>query len=671
MKKSSVILLVSLLLLCICAMTFASCTASPSVTGTYYLYEDNATNRGSWVKLAENNRWSDSDGMSGRYTLEDSSIVFYVTLDGEEGELLRGTLEDGKLSVGSLGITIVYYLDGHAPDSSEDQDNSDKNNSENNGENNNANEGGEQIDHEALLADFTYEKDGDKYIITGVKKTDVKNLVVPDFVSEIKDSAFSECEALEHITVPFVGTSKDYNAGEIAEFAVIFKGETAMAEDEPNYGGGIHRPGDSVEGVGTYNSKYNYSSNLKSIVVTGDVASLPYIGSLEMLESIEFKGSLAGLPLSTFRSCYALKKAVLGTGMETIGDYAFEGCMALEEINLPDGLVSIGKGAFGSCESLKSIAFPETLTSLGEYALSHCAGISSLNIPTKLTSIGSNAFTGMDALQSITVAEGNTAYTSKGNCFIEISTKTLMIGFDNSVIPTDGSVMVIEGGAFSNRSGLKEVVIPQGVTTIGYGTFQYCTSLKSVVIPNSVTCIENNAFDNCTSLESIVIPDSVTDISSSVFNGCNSLVSLTVPFIGSSVDNYDNAYLGYFFGWSYDKVDNKSVPQSLAEVIITKDDNIAEDAFYGCSNIKKVVIGEGVTNIDGAAFYGCSAMTEISLPKSLTNIGRNVFRASTALVSIRFGGSSAEWNAVSKNWGWNDETGAYTVHCTDGDVAKS
>ncbi|EIC02768.1 leucine-rich repeat domain-containing protein, partial [Treponema saccharophilum] len=68
---------------------------------------------------------------------------------------------------------------------------------------------------------------------------------------------------------------------------------------------------------------------------------------------------------------------------------------------------------------------------------------------------------------------------------------------------------------------ITSVVIPAGVTEIGYEAFSYCKALASVVIPDSVTEIGKAAFRGCESLASVVIPESVMAIGDSAFKGCN------------------------------------------------------------------------------------------------------------------------------------------------------
>jgi len=90
-------------------------------------------------------------------------------------------------------------------------------------------------------------------------------------------------------------------------------------------------------------------------------------------------------------------------------------------------------------------------------------------------------------------------------------------------------VISIEAQAFSGRSGLTSVTIPDTVTSIGYGAFDSCSSLTNVTIGNSVTWIGERAFYVCTKLTSLTIPNSVTHIGDAAFRECSSLTSVTIP----------------------------------------------------------------------------------------------------------------------------------------------
>ena len=66
----------------------------------------------------------------------------------------------------------------------------------------------------------------------------------------------------------------------------------------------------------------------------------------------------------------------------------------------------------------------------------------------------------------------------------------------------------IENGVlkkYTEEKGVREVVIPDSVTSIGEWAFTWCKSLTSVTIPDSVTSIENRAFYECSRLTSVTI----------------------------------------------------------------------------------------------------------------------------------------------------------------------
>ena len=89
---------------------------------------------------------------------------------------------------------------------------------------------------------------------------------------------------------------------------------------------------------------------------------------------------------------------------------------------------------------------------------------------------------------------------------------------------------------FLNGEEVKDIVIPNGVTSIGQYTFEGCSGLTSVIIPNSVTSIGNNAFYDCSGLTSVTIPNSVTSIGAFAFDGCSGLTSVTIPNSVTSID---------------------------------------------------------------------------------------------------------------------------------------
>ncbi len=218
------------------------------------------------------------------------------------------------------------------------------------------------------------------------------------------------------------------------------------------------------------------------------------------------------------------------------------------------------------------------------------------------------------------------------------------------VIPD--SVTIINGSTFMSCSNLTSIEIPDSVTSIGDDAFRECSSLTSIVIPDSVTSIGNATFASCSSLTSIEIPDGITIINGSTFSGCSSLTSIVIPDGVTSI--------GYQTFMSCSNLTSIEIPDSVT--------SIGSYTFYGCSNLTSIEIPDGVISIRDSAFRECSSLTSIEIPDSVTSIGNDAFLYCSNLTSITFRGTMEQWNAITKVDGWNEYTGNYTIHCTDGEI---
>ena len=203
----------------------------------------------------------------------------------------------------------------------------------------------------------------------------------------------------------------------------------------------------------------------------------------------------------------------------------------------------------------------------------------------------------------------------------------------------------IPRGAFAYHPNLTSVVIGKGVTSIGDVAFMYCRKLENIYITDIAAWCNISGIDNLMDsgsdnkklylnnelLTDLVIPDSVTSIGDGAFRYCSGLTSVTIPDSVTSIGNF---------------------------------------AFSGCSGLTSVTIPDSVTSIGWYAFYGCSGLTSITIPDSVTSIGDYAFSCSWGLTSINYNGTKSQWSAISKGSLWNGSTGNYTIHCTDGDIAK-
>ncbi len=227
------------------------------------------------------------------------------------------------------------------------------------------------------------------------------------------------------------------------------------------------------------------------------------------------------------------------------------------------------------------------VTSIGYKALYGCDGLTSITIPSSVTNIGSYAFSGCRGLENVTIP---------------------------------GNVTSIGSYAFSGCRGLENVTIPRNVTSIGSYAFSDCSGLTSVTILDSMTrkSIGDRAFKGCISLSSVTIPDSVTYVGYCAFDDCNAALYDTATIPGVKLVD----------GWAIGNTGSLSGSLNLTGVR-----GIGYSAFYGCSGLTSVTIGDGVTSIGDWAF-GFSRLTSVTIPDSVTSIGTNAFKACSSLKDV-------------------------------------
>ena len=150
---------------------------------------------------------------------------------------------------------------------------------------------------------------------------------------------------------------------------------------------------------------------------------------------------------------------------------------------------------------VKEYILGQEVKSIGEYAFYYCSGLTSITIPQSVTSIGRAAFEGCSGLTSV--------HISNIKAWCDIS-------FGGGVT---ANPLWYAHHLYMNGSEVRDLVIPNSVTSIGNYVFGGCSGLTSVTIPNSVKSIGEVAFKGCSGLTSITIPNSVTSIGDHAFSG--------------------------------------------------------------------------------------------------------------------------------------------------------
>lgn len=114
------------------------------------------------------------------------------------------------------------------------------------------------------------------------------------------------------------------------------------------------------------------------------------------------------------------------------------------------------------------------------------------------------------------------------------------------IVEVPDGVVEIKGSAFyhvfNNNKKVEQVILPDGVKSIGDFAFKGCKSLEEIVLPDSLEIIYENAFYDCSSLKSVTIPDNVTTIGYDAFQNCS---NLTEVYIGSGVKEIGSGAFSY------------------------------------------------------------------------------------------------------------------------------
>ena len=214
---------------------------------------------------------------------------------------------------------------------------------------------------------------------------------------------------------------------------------------------------------------------------------------------------------------------------------------------------------------------------------------------------------------------------------------------EENTLTISGTGKMVDWNKYSPwyNTSIENIVIENGVTTIGNYAFRYLTSLKSITIPDSITSIGTFAFYQCYDLTNITIPDSVISIGMSAFADCRELTSITIPnsvtSIGGGAFNYcDNlisitipnsvTYIGYATFQDCHRLASVKIPNGVT--------SIGERAFEDCGSLTSITIPESVTSIGSYAFAYCSSLTSITIPESVTSIGAYAFRGFSILSGI-------------------------------------
>ncbi len=368
------------------------------------------------------------------------------------------------------------------------------------------------------------------------KNFGLTTLTIPSSVKSIGDYAFKDCYNLTSVNIlsssMTLGVESFLNCSSLTSVYFHMKTPPAYATDSFN---GISSSCTLTVPQGTSNS----------YIAAGWTASIFKGGLKEMVQNISFMDSnVKSLCVANWDTngdgelSYQEASLVssLGSVFKGNTDIAF-----FNELQYFTGLTSIDNDAFRNCSNLSSVQIPSTVYLIGAYAFYSCSNLTSIYIPESVETIQGYTFCGCSMLQSITMPDKIISYTGL-SAFDNINNiATVHISNLETWLRTDftnGNNPLRSGGRlYINGQELKNLVIPDNISSLQNGAFEGCSSLETVTLNKSIKTIPNAAFANCHSLRSFNMTANLKNIEVNAFTGCRN-ISFVIPenvsYIGPS-----------------------------------------------------------------------------------------------------------------------------------------
>ena len=245
------------------------------------------------------------------------------------------------------------------------------------------------------------------------------SITIPDSVTSMESSAFSRCSSLTGI---YVSKGNPFYSSDA--FGVLFnKNKTELIKAPGGITGSYAIPNSvtSIKSSAFSDCSGLTSVTIPNSVANFESFVFSYCSGLT---SVTISNGVTSIGSSAFYGCSSLTSITIPNSVTSIGSSAFSGCSSLISITIPNSVSSIGDCAFFVCRSLVSISIPNSVTSIGGSTFDGCGSLISISIPSSVTSIGGFAFFGCDKLghvayggtetqwKNISIASGNYALSS-------------------------------------------------------------------------------------------------------------------------------------------------------------------------------------------------------------------------------------------------------------------
>lgn len=374
------------------------------------------------------------------------------------------------------------------------------------------------------------------------------------------------------------------------------------------------------------------------------------------LEEIVMSSQIKAIEERTFTLCSSLSSITLPKMLEEIHNYAFFRCYNLNDIQWNPNLKLIKNEAFSFCESLKSIKFKEGLEEIHYKAFYRCISLEKVSLPSTIKRIGLKAFFNCYNLKMIEyhyqklikrLSLGHQAFDfTKDFDFID---EGILDKAPNSFQRKYRVKQLAKWKYLSDlekenfftnirkRKTLRNIVFTHNNILVINECLKICNSLNLDVLDGYITAsiMERNTEKTAIFLEYKKCNYNSSEIEEFESNKELVEIGLEAPTLAQLRKNWTVSFVGKNLRVSkYKGLESEAILHSMTNKgQIVK--SIGPNNNYGSfASLKKLIIEDGVEEIEPNTFFQCP-IKELQLPESIKIIGANAFTESQ-LETINF-----------------------------------
>ena len=297
----------------------------------------------------------------------------------------------------------------------------------------------------------------------------------------------------------------------------------------------------------------------------------------------DYWGDTSGIPAidKNTTGAISIPMALDGYSVVAVCEEAFRESMISSAV-IPSSITRIDEKAFFRCENLISVTLSEGLTFIGEEVFSDCP-ISTIELPQSLVRIGEQAFENTKL---------TTIFIPKNVAFL--GNEDWINDYGEEIEEDD-----LYGDIFNSCELLAEVKVDVANETYADIDGILVTKDKKVLL--YFPAAKNDA----------VIPEGIEEICEECFE-YSKLTTISLPSTLSLIGEYAFAYS------ALTSIAIGNEPLSAAGSYAPKRDTssqqsitIRSDAFYCCSDLKTIILGDNISEIQSSAFGRCESLTDV------------------------------------------------------------